>query len=97
MCVYETGTGRLERARDEKTDKTARETNAKRRRLADAYPLLKNLSTGSVESNSINAMYVSFKSLLTPNPAAEPVASKYDITCPNLNQILLYINIQYDL
>lgn len=75
----------MQRARDENTDKTARETKAKRRRLADAYPLLKKSSTGSVESNSINAKYVSFKSLLTPNPAAEPVASKYDISCPDFN------------
>ena len=72
-------------AKDEKTDKTARQRKAKRRRLADAYPLLKKLSTGSVESKSINAKYVSFKSLLTPNPAAEPVATRYDTNCQEKN------------
>ena len=68
---------------DEKTDKTARQKKAKRSILADAYPLLKSLSTGSVESNTTNARNVSFKSLVTPNPAAEPVATRYDIICPN--------------
>lgn len=67
---------------DEKTDKTARQRKANRSILADAYPLLKNLSTGSVESNATNAINASFKSLLTPNPAAEPVAATYDIICP---------------
>lgn len=72
-------------AKDEKTDKTARQMKAKRRRLADAQPLLKNLSTGSVESNATNARNVSFKSLVTPNPAAEPVATRYDINCQIFN------------
>ena len=72
-------------AKDEKTDKTARQRKAKRRRLADAYPLLKNSSTGSVESNATNAINESFKSLVTPNPAAEPVATRYDITCQEQN------------
>jgi hypothetical protein len=48
---------------------------ARKRRIADAYPISKKCSMLYASPKNF------FKSLVAPNPAADPVAKRYDIAC----------------